>query len=255
MLKDITMTDDATVDFGYEQVSAREKARRVDAVFSSVASRYDLMNDLMSLGIHRLWKRACAGLAPRKPGAMALDLACGTGDMAALLRRRAAPDCHVVLCDVNEDMLQLGRDKLCDQGVVRGVDYVRADAARLPFADNSFDYATMAFGLRNVADKPTALRALRDKLKYGCPLVILEFSRVRAPLLRFLYDGYSQRVLPALGKLVAQDADSYQYLVESIRMHPDQETLKAMMEDAGFSRVDYHNLSGGIVALHKGYKL
>ena len=249
------MADDVTVDFGYRQVSAQEKTRLVNAVFSSVATRYDLMNDLMSLGIHRLWKRYCAALAPQKPGAVALDLACGTGDMAVLLRRAAAPDCRVALCDLNQNMLQLGRDKLHDQGLVQGLDYVCADAAQLPFADNSFDYATMAFGLRNVADKPAALRALRAKLKYGCPLIILEFSQVSSPLLRFFYERYSQQLIPTLGRLVAQDADSYRYLVESIKMHPDQETLKTMMEAAGFSRVDYHNLSGGIVALHRGYKL
>lgn len=243
------------VDFGYRRVSPEEKIRRVDEVFSSVAFRYDLMNDLMSFGIHRLWKRYCVHLAQLKPGSMILDLACGTGDLTSLMKRTSGLDCHIVMCDLNESMLKNGRDKLCDKGLINGIDYVRADAENLPFADNCFDCVTLAFGLRNMTDKISALRSIRGKLKYGSPVIILEFSRVTSSWLRRLYDNYSFHVIPALGKLVAKDPDSYQYLIESIRMHPDQEILKTMMEDAGFSRVDYLNLSGGIVALHKGYKL
>ena len=244
-----------SVDFGYQSVSPGEKTRRVDDVFSSVASRYDLMNDLMSFGIHRLWKRLCAHLIYLKPGSLVLDLACGTGDLSALIKQSAGAECRIVMCDINESMLKSGRDKLCDKGLINGMDYVRADAETLPFADNCFDCITIAFGLRNVTDKASALRSIYEKLKYGSPVIILEFSRVSSPFLKRLYDSYSFNVIPPLGKLVAKDADSYRYLVESVRMHPDQEGLKKMMETAGFSRVDYLNLSGGIVALHKGYKL
>ena len=240
------------VDFGFREVPREEKARRVDEVFSSVASRYDLMNDLMSFGIHRYWKRLCVHLARLRPGARVLDVASGTGDLAALLNRSG---CDVVSCDINEAMLRSGRDKLADRGLVKDVHYVRADAERLPFADNSFDCATLAFGLRNMTDKPAALRAVHAGLKYGGQVLVLEFSRVTSNLLRRVYDSYSFHAIPALGKLVLQDPDSYRYLVESIRMHPDQESLKTMLEEAGFSRVDYLNLSGGIVALHQGYKL
>ena len=241
-----------TVDFGFREIPREEKARRVDEVFSSVASRYDLMNDLMSFGIHRYWKRVCVHLARLQPGSRVLDVASGTGDLAALLNRTG---CEVVSCDINEAMLKSGRDKLADRGLVNDVHYVRADAERLPFAENSFDCATLAFGLRNMTDKPAALRAVRAGLKYGGQVLVLEFSRVTSDLLRRIYDSYSFHAIPALGKLVLQDPDSYRYLVESIRMHPDQDSLKTMLEEAGFSRVDYLNLSGGIVALHQGYKL
>ena len=240
------------VDFGYQTVSPDEKTRRVDEVFSSVALRYDLMNDLMSFGIHRLWKRLCIHLARLRAGAVVLDVASGTGDLAALLKQAGY---GVVLCDINEAMLKCGRDKLVDKGLLNDVHCVRANAQQLPFADGSFDCATLAFGLRNMTDKMAALRSVYAKLKYGSPVIILEFSRVSSDLLGRVYDKYSFHAIPALGNLVVQDADSYRYLVESIRMHPDQETLKTMLEDAGFSRVDYLNLSGGIVALHKGYKL
>ena len=240
------------VDFGFHKVPPEEKVRRVGEVFSSVASRYDLMNDLMSFGIHRYWKRLCVHLARLRPGSRVLDVASGTGDLAALLNRSG---CDVVSCDINEAMLRSGRDKLADRGLVSDVHYVRADAERLPFADNSFDCATLAFGLRNMTDKPAALRAIHAGLKYGGQVLVLEFSRVTSDLLRRVYDSYSFHAIPALGKLVLQDPDSYRYLVESIRMHPDQDSLKTMLEEAGFSRVDYLNLSGGIVALHQGYKL
>ena len=240
------------VDFGYQQVSPEEKTRRVDEVFSSVVPRYDLMNDLMSFGIHRLWKRLCVHLASLQPGARALDVASGTGDLAALLQQAG---CDVVSCDINQAMLTSGRDKLADRGLVSNIHYVQANAERLPFADNSFDCATLAFGLRNMTDKPAALRAIHSGLRYGGQLLVLEFSRVTSELFRQIYDSYSFHIIPALGKLTLQDSDSYRYLVESIRMHPDQESLKTMLEEAGFSRVSYLNLSGGIVALHQGYKL
>ena len=240
------------VDFGFLEVPREEKARRVDEVFSSVASRYDLMNDLMSFGIHRYWKRLCVHLARLRPGSRVLDVASGTGDLAALLNRSG---CDVVSCDINEAMLRSGRDKLADRGLVSDVHYVRADSERLPFADNSFDCATLAFGLRNMTDKPVALHAIHAGLKYGGQVLVLEFSRVTSDLLRRVYDSYSFHAIPAMGKLALQDPDSYRYLVESIRMHPDQDSLKTMLEEAGFSRVDYLNLSGGIVALHQGYKL
>ena len=241
-----------SVDFGFQKVSPDEKAQRVDEVFSSVASRYDLMNDLMSFGVHRYWKRLCVHLARLQPGSRVLDVASGTGDLAALLSRTG---CEVVSCDINEAMLKSGRDKLADRGLVNDVHYVRADAERLPFAENSFECATLAFGLRNMTDKPAALRAIHAGLKYGGRVLVLEFSRVTSGLLRRIYDSYSFHAIPAMGKLVLQDPDSYRYLVESIRMHPDQDGLKTMLEEAGFSRVDYLNLSGGIVALHQGYKL
>ena len=240
------------VDFGYQRVSPEEKARRVGEVFSSVAFRYDLMNDLMSFGIHRLWKRLCVHLTRLQPGSIVLDVASGTGDLAALMKQAG---CDVVMCDINEAMLKYGRDKMVDKGLTDAMHYVRADAERLPFTDNSFDCATLAFGLRNMTHKLSALRSIHAKLKYGSPVFILEFSRVTSDVLRRAYDRYSFHAIPALGKLIMQDPDSYRYLVESIRMHPDQESLKTMLEDAGFSRVDYLNLSGGIVALHKGYKL
>ena len=241
-----------TVDFGYRQVPREEKARRVGEVFDAVAARYDLMNDLMSFGIHRVWKRLCAHLSRLQPGSRALDLASGTGDLTALLRQSG---CEVVSCDVNAAMLTAGRDKLAERGLVRDVHYVQADAERLPFAENSFDCATIAFGLRNMTDKPAALRAIHAGLKYGAQVLVLEFSRVNSRLFGKVYDAYSFHAIPALGKLVLQDPDSYRYLVESIRMHPDQDSLKTMLKQAGFSRVEYLNLSGGIVALHRGFKL
>ena len=249
------MTDPSTTDFGFEQVAPREKTRRVGDVFSSVASDYDLMNDIMSLGVHRLWKRQAVHLCAIRKHFHVLDLAGGTGDMADLIRKHLGPEGKITLCDINASMLQQGRDRFIDKGIIKGIDYVQANAEDLPFDDNSFDCVTMAFGLRNVTDKSKALRSIYSKLKYGSQLVVLEFSKVVVPVLDQIYDQYSFKLIPWFGKAVAKDEASYQYLVESIRMHPDQDTLAAMMRDAGFAEVKYHNLSGGIVAIHRAYKL
>jgi demethylmenaquinone methyltransferase / 2-methoxy-6-polyprenyl-1,4-benzoquinol methylase len=237
------------VDFGYERVSPDEKARRVRGVFDSVSGRYDLMNDLMSAGLHRLWKRYAVGVAAVREGARVLDLAGGTGDLARLFAKAAGPSGRVVLTDINHAMLSEGRDKLIDAGVPLPV--AQCDAERLPFADRSFDVVSIAFGLRNVTRKDRALAEMRRVLAPGGAALVLEFSKVAAPLAP-AYDWYSFNVLPALGRLVAGDEASYRYLAESIRMHPDQETLKGMMERAGFDSVEYHNLTAGVVALHVG---
>jgi demethylmenaquinone methyltransferase / 2-methoxy-6-polyprenyl-1,4-benzoquinol methylase len=242
-------------DFGFEQVDPREKTRRVGEVFSSVASRYDLMNDLMSLGVHRLWKRYAVHIAQIKPGAKILDVAGGTGDMSTLFHRATGEQGMVIVSDINNAMLSEGRDRLLDRGLIKGLQFVQANAEALPFQRNSFDCICIAFGLRNVTDKDVALRSMFEKLKYGGSVVILEFSKVVLPVLKQLYESYSFQFIPRLGELIAKDKDSYRYLVESISMHPDQETLKGMMETAGFSRVEYYNLTGGVVAVHKGYKL
>jgi len=243
-----------TVDFGYQQVAAAEKAGRVRAVFDSVASRYDVMNDLMSLGVHRLWKRFLLSQTGLRPGQHALDVAGGTGDLAAGLTRQVGANGRVVLSDINAAMLSHGRDRLLDLGIVTQVEHVLANAERLPFRDASFDCVTIGFGLRNVTDKVAALASMYRVLKPGGQLLILEFSKPVAPGLAPIYDAYSFRVLPAIGRLVAKDADSYRYLAESIRMFPDQATLIAMMRDAGFDGCRYHNLTGGIVALHRGWR-
>ena len=244
---------DKTADFGFEQVPRAEKAERVRGVFDSVASRYDLMNDLMSFGAHRLWKRFALAQTGLRPGMQALDLAGGTGDLALALYGQVGESGRVVLSDINAAMLEQGRARMIDAGVL-GVEFVQADAEDLPFPDRSFDAVTIAFGLRNVTDKDAALRNMYRVLKPGGRALVLEFSTPVAPGLAPIYDAYSFKVLPALGRMVTGDEDAYRYLAESIRMHPDQATLKAMMETAGFERVSFANLAGGIVALHKGFK-
>ena len=249
-----TMTDPRSTDFGYERVPWRDKARRVRGVFDSVARNYDLMNDLMSGGAHRLWKRFTLSLTGLRPGPRALDVAGGTGDLAMGLARQVGERGLVVLSDINSAMLRRGRDRLTDRGILGNVQYVQANAERLPFADDAFDCITIGFGLRNVTDKAAALAAMRRVLQPGGQLLVLEFSHPVAPGLGPLYDAYSFRVLPLLGRLVARDEASYRYLAESIRMHPGQEALLEMMRAAGLEGCRYHNLSGGIVALHRGYK-
>ncbi len=248
------MSDSRTADFGFEQVAREEKARRVRGVFDSVADKYDVMNDLMSAGVHRLWKAFTLSQTGLKPGGRALDVAGGTGDLAAGMAKQVSDSGFVVLSDINEAMLTRGRDRLLDMGISGNVDFSRANAEKLPFASNSFDCVTIGFGLRNVTDKPAALRSMLRVLRPGGQLLVLEFSKPTVPALKSLYDTYSFRVLPLLGKLVANDEASYRYLAESIRMHPDQETLLAMLREAGFEMVKFHNLAGGIVALHRGYK-
>lgn len=243
-----------TTHFGFQEVPLEEKARKVAGVFQSVAGKYDVMNDLMSFGVHRLWKRFCLQLSGVRSGQHVLDLAGGTGDLALKFVDRVAPGGSVVLSDINPAMLEQGRLRMLDQGIVNGVEYVQANAESLPFADNRFDCITIAFGLRNVTDKEKALGSMYRVLKPGGRLLVLEFSKPATRALEKLYDEYSFNVIPKLGRWVAGDEDSYQYLVESIRMHPDQETLKAMMESQGYEGVEYFNLSGGIVALHRGYK-
>ncbi len=242
-----------TTHFGYQQVPVTEKVKRVREVFSSVANRYDLMNDLMSFGIHRLWKRFVIDLAGVREGERVLDVAGGTGDLSAAFSKAVGAKGLVVLSDINAAMLGQGRARLTDRGVV-GVPLAQANAERLPFADNSFDCITIGFGLRNVTDKDAALRSMTRCLKPGGRLLVLEFSKPLNAGLGKLYDEYSFKILPVLGRVVAQDEGSYRYLAESIRMHPDQATLKSMMENAGLSRVQVYNLTGGIVAVHRGYK-
>lgn len=237
-------------DFGYQTVDEHEKARRVAGVFASVAPHYDLMNDLMSAGLHRLWKRFAVDVALPRPGERILDVAGGTGDMTRLLSSRVGDAGQVWLTDINGPMLRTGRDRLTDEGLV--VPAVQCDAERLPFPAGHFDCVCVAFGLRNMTHKDAALAEFRRVLKPAGRLVVLEFSRVWKPLEK-LYDLYSFSILPALGRLVAKDADSYRYLAESIRMHPGQETLKAMLETAGFERVEYFNLAAGVVAVHRGW--
>jgi demethylmenaquinone methyltransferase / 2-methoxy-6-polyprenyl-1,4-benzoquinol methylase len=248
------MKEERSTDFGFQRVSREDKARRVRDVFDSVASRYDLMNDLMSAGTHRLWKRFTLALANLRPGQRALDVAGGTGDLAAGLARQVGERGFVVLTDVNAAMLARGRDRLLDAGLAANVAYVQANAERLPFRAGTFDCVTIGFGLRNVTDKAAALASMRGVLKPGGQLLVLEFSRPRVPGLKALYDAYSFHVLPALGRIVAGDAASYRYLAESIRMHPDQEQLLGMLAAAGLEGCRYHNLSGGIVAVHRGYR-
>ncbi|NJD06143.1 MAG: bifunctional demethylmenaquinone methyltransferase/2-methoxy-6-polyprenyl-1,4-benzoquinol methylase UbiE [Methylococcaceae bacterium] len=248
------MTHDKT-HFGFRDVPVGEKANLVRNVFDSVADKYDLMNDLMSLGIHRIWKRIAIQLSHVRYGESVLDLAGGTGDMTALFQQRVGAAGQVVLSDINAAMLNRGRDRLLDEGVSGNVSYAQIDAEKLPFADNRFDCVCIAFGLRNVTRKEEALQSIHRVLKPGGRIIILEFSEVQGDLLKKGYDLYSFKLLPLMGKLFANDADSYRYLAESIRLHPNQEKLKSMMEQAGFERCQYFNLTRGIVAVHRGYKL
>ena len=245
---------DETAHFGYQTVKKTDKQAKVAAVFTSVAKKYDIMNDLMSFGIHRLWKRFAINMSGVSAGQHVLDIAGGTGDLAKVFSKEVGRAGRVVLSDINEAMLEVGRERLINAGC-NNVDFILANAETLePFADNSFDLVTISFGLRNVTDKDKALEAMFRVLKPGGRLLILEFSKPVFEPLSKAYDLYSFTALPLMGKIVANDADSYQYLAESIRMHPDQTTLKQMMETAGFTNCDYHNLTGGIVAVHRGFK-
>ena len=243
-----------TTDFGYKTVDRADKASMVADVFHSVAAKYDIMNDLMSFGSHRLWKRQASACSGVRKGHRVLDLAGGTGDLTAKFSQLVGDTGQVILGDINESMLKVGRDKLRDLGLVSNIEYVQMNAEALPFPDNSIDVITIAFGLRNVTDKDAALRSMYRILKPGGRLLVLEFSKTDNEALSKLYDFYSFNILPNMGKIVANDSESYRYLAESIRMHPDQETLKSMMENAGFEQATYQNMTGGIVALHRGFK-
>lgn len=239
--------------FGYETIDKDQKEERVAEVFHSVASKYNVMNDVMSFGIHRLWKNTTMQLAAAKRGDQVLDLAGGTGDLTILLSRRVGPKGRVVLSDINSSMLEEGRKRLINKGIVENVEFKQINAEHIPFEDNTFDIVTIGFGLRNVTDKLAALKEMKRVLKPGGRAVILEFSKPTVPGLGSLYDFYSFNIIPKMGKLIANDEASYRYLTESIRMHPGQEELKAMMLEAGFDEVDYKNLTGGIVAVHRGF--
>jgi demethylmenaquinone methyltransferase/2-methoxy-6-polyprenyl-1,4-benzoquinol methylase len=246
--------DNQKTDFGFKTVPKESKVHRVADVFHSVAAKYDRMNDVMSFGIHRLWKRFTIEMATVRPGMKILDLAGGTGDLTQAFSKKVGPKGQVVLADINASMLQVGRNKLRDKGMVSNVSYCQLDAEALPFPDNTFDVITMAFGLRNVTQKENALASMYRVLKPGGKLLVLEFSKPQHAMLEKVYDAYSFHVLPRLGQVIAKDKDSYQYLAESIRMHPPQDKLKEMMVESGFDHVDYINLTQGIVALHRGYK-
>jgi demethylmenaquinone methyltransferase/2-methoxy-6-polyprenyl-1,4-benzoquinol methylase len=250
------MQDDkqSTTHFGFKEIPTHKKVEAVAQVFHSVAAKYDIMNDLMSGGVHRLWKRHTISQSGVRAGNKVLDIAGGTGDLTMQFSRIVGSTGEVVLADINDSMLKVGRNKLENRGIVGNVKYVQANAEALPFPDNTFDCITIAFGLRNVTDKSAALASMYRVLKPGGRLLVLEFSKPESELLSQVYDQYSFRLLPFMGKMIANDAESYRYLAESIRMHPDQETLKGMMEEVGFERTSYQNLTGGIVALHKGYK-
>jgi len=249
------MSERDSTHFGFKTVPSGDKASLVRGVFDSVANKYDLMNDLMSFGVHRLWKRFAIELAGVRTGQVILDLASGTGDLADRFAGLVGPQGLVVMSDINASMLRVGRDRMADRGHVGNIAYAQIDAEQLPLADDSLDLITIAFGLRNVTHKERALQSMFRALKPGGRALVLEFSKPTSKPLQKIYDAYSFGVLPRMGRLVANDPDSYRYLAESIRMHPDQETLKGMMEDAGFERCDVHNLTGGIVAVHRGFKL
>lgn len=250
----MTQQDENTTHFGYKTVDREAKEGLVADVFHSVAAKYDVMNDFMSFGIHRLWKRFTIDASGVRPGQKVLDLAGGTGDLSGKFAELVGPTGQVILADINDSMLRVGQEKLRNKGIVGNINYVQANAEELPFADNTFDIITIAFGLRNVTDKDKALRSMYRVLKPGGRLLVLEFSKPEHEILSKAYDVYSFNLLPVMGKLVTNDAESYQYLAESIRMHPPQEKLKEMMEDAGFEETSFTNMTGGIVALHKGFK-
>lgn len=247
------MTTDNTTHFGFKQVNEKEKVNLVRGVFDSVASQYDVMNDLMSLGIHRIWKRVAVQLSNVREGDQVLDLAGGTGDLTTLFSKRVGKSGKIVLADINSEMLRTGRDRLIDRGLT-DVTYAQVNAECLPFEDNSFDCVCIAFGLRNVTDKDAALRSMYRVLKPGGRVIVLEFSHPTDKVTKKVYDFYSFKLLPKIGKLIAKDEESYRYLAESIRMHPKQDTLKDMMTEAGLERCEYFNMSQGIVAVHRGYK-
>lgn len=244
-----------TTHFGFKQVPVEEKATKVAEVFHSVANKYDIMNDVMSLGVHRFWKKFTLDQAAARSGHKVLDLAGGTGDLAKVFARKVGKQGKVVLADINSSMLEEGRRRLTDAGIAGNIEYAQVNAECLPFPDDYFDIVTIAFGLRNVTDKDAALRSINRVLKPGGKCLILEFSKPISESFGKVYDFYSFNLLPKMGKLIANDEESYRYLAESIRMHPDQDTLKDMMEDAGFSQCSYHNLTGGVVALHKGFAI
>ena len=250
----MSQADKDTTDFGYKEVPKSDKVKHVADVFHSVAAKYDVMNDLMSAGVHRIWKKLTIEQSGARAGMKILDIAGGTGDLTLRFSRIVGPGGRVTLADINDSMLKVGRDKLTDKGAIANINFVQANAECLPFPDNHFDIITIAFGLRKVTDKDAALRSMQRVLKPGGKLMVLEFSKTDNPMLSTVYDFYSVNILPKLGQLIAGDADSYQYLAESIRMHPDQETLKSMMIDADLVNCKYQNMTGGVVALHTGIK-
>ena len=249
------MTIENTTHFGFEQVETKDKVRKVRGVFDSVASNYDVMNDLMSFGIHRVWKKVAIQLANVRKGDQILDLAGGTGDLAILFEKRVGKEGSIVLADINSEMLRKGRDRLIDKGLVGNIRYAQVNAECLPFEDNSFDCVSIAFGLRNVTNKDAALRSMLRVLKPGGRVIVLEFSHPVDKITEKIYDFYSFKLLPKIGAVVAKDEASYRYLAESIRMHPKQDELKQMMENAGLERCEYFNMNQGIVAVHRGYKI
>lgn len=247
------MSDKEQIDFGYQTVDKDKKEEKVAEVFHSVASKYDVMNDVMSFGIHRLWKRTMIELTGARKGQKALDLAGGTGEIAMKVAKRVGDSGHVVLSDINSSMLEEGKKRVINSGFINNISFELINAEEIPFPDNTFDLVTISFGLRNVTDKLKALKEMQRVIKPGGRLVVMEFSKTNNPALTKLYDFYSFSALPFMGKIIANDEESYRYLAESIRMHPGQETMKSMMLEAGFDEVEYKNLTGGIVAIHRGF--